>query len=363
MKPQELAALSCVAVLALSVPATGVTQTSSGIVASIVKAPISPDGDVAGAVTDFVINLAVDMDPAVPGMVLHTGESIRIAMPDGFRLADEAGYPIRNVFGAKDCKPGLFRCSTGVLLQGWPQHPILPSFPPGKAPQYSLSYEAVSNAILYTADKDIDGVPLPGPGIKQAHLITLGFRNPEQPGSYPIRVGILDASGKERASGIGHLRIRLDPAPSINITSVFVPGDEKGGKPPNPNTIYQKTKTGEAAPMPWDFLVWDTEGRPFEGIAIKQEDGNGGTLVRGGEVVGRFSMSAPGGASGHKVSGGPSVALPGTPVIGNSFGKPIPAGRLTATFTAGSAAGRYYTTFELDGGNSVTMIVDAAAGG
>ena len=62
--------------------------SSSGIVGSIVKAPISPDGNVAGAATGFVINLAVDMDPSVPGRVLRAGESIRVQLPDGFTLTD-----------------------------------------------------------------------------------------------------------------------------------------------------------------------------------------------------------------------------------------------------------------------------------
>jgi len=34
-----------------------------------------------------------------------------------------------------------------------------------------------------------------------------------------------------------------------------------------------------------------------------------------------------------------------------------PAGRLTAVFTAGDAAGDYVTTFEMDGGNSLKMFV------
>jgi hypothetical protein len=361
--------LSATYFLALLVPATAGGQStsgllsSSGLVNSIVKAPVSPDGDVAGAVTDFVINLALDMDPSAPGKVLGTGENIRIKLPGGFRFADHRDYPMQDFLSAADCKPGLIKCSTGVLLQGWPQHPILPSFPPGKSPQYSLAFEPSSNALIYKADKDIAKVPFPGPDIKQIHLILLGFRNPEQPGNYPMWVGIFDASGKEREASVGNLVVRPDPAPSINVTSVFVPDDEKGGKPPNPNTIYQKTKAGKAAPMPWDFLMWDTDGKAYEGIEIVQQDGDGGALAHNGKVVGHFSMSSPEGAKGQRVSGGPSVRLPGTPIIGKSFGKPIPVGRLTALFTAGSEPGRYFTTFELHGGNSVTMVVDVTAGG
>jgi hypothetical protein len=358
--------LAATVFLAQPVPAPAAGPSASGIVASIVKAPISPDGDVAGATTDFVINLAADMDPAAPGRVLQMGESIRIQLPDGFIYADPENFPVRDLFAAPDCKAGLIKCSTGVLLHGWPQHPILPTFPPGKDAQFSLSYDADSNSMIYTAAKDTGDAKFAGPGIKQIHLLLFGFRNPDQPGSYPIRVGIFDASDVEVEAGVGYLTIRPDPAPSINITSVFVPDDVKGGvkggKPPNPNTIYQTAKTGQVSPMPWDFLIWDTNGNAYESVEIVQENDGGGRLVHSGQLIGRFSISSPKGATGQSVSGGPSVGLPGTPVIGATFGAPVPAGRLTALFTAGSQPGRYFTTFQLYGGNSATMVVDVVEG-
>jgi hypothetical protein len=114
--------------------------------------------------------------------------------------------------------------------------------------------------------------------------------------------------------------------------------------------------------MPWDFLVWDGGGKPFQGIDVVQDDDSGGRLVHGGKEVGRFAFSGPPGAMGQKVTGGPSIAIPATPVIGKTFGEPVPTGRLTTQFTAGSVPGRYYTTFSLKGGNSVTMVVDVTDG-
>jgi hypothetical protein len=70
-------AISGSVILALFI-STDMAQSGSGIVSSVIKAPVAPDGDVAGAATDFVINLSVNMDPAVPGRVLRKGESIRI---------------------------------------------------------------------------------------------------------------------------------------------------------------------------------------------------------------------------------------------------------------------------------------------
>lgn len=336
----------------------GSTVYAAGLVDSIVKAPVSPDGDVAGAATDFVINLDVDMDPAVPGKTLPMGYSIKVVLPTSFVLANADTHPMADLFSAEDCVPGNLRCSTAVMLHGWPQHPILPSAPPGKAIQYTFTHETETNTLVYSAVVDIDGVPLPGPGIKQLHLILLGFVNPDDAGAYPVDVSIVDGNGKVLESGSGEFVIRPEIGPSINITSVFVPGDINEGGPPNPNTIYQKTRPNSAIDMPWDFLLWDADGAAYVGVGIVQTDDQGGRLVHGGSDIGRFSIEAPAAASGQSVTAGPSVALPGTPVIGKSFDEPIPAGRLTASFRAGSAAGRYITRFELNDGNSATMVVD-----
>lgn len=359
MKPYKLIGCSAVALLAVF---SATPSQSSGFVASVVKAPIAPDGDVAGARTDIVIYFAVDLDPSRPGEQLRKGDKLIVTLPKAFKLTDGAGFPVRDLLSAKDCVPGMIKCSTGVLLHGWPQHPVLPSFPPGKETQYTFSHDPAANTITYTIAKDLQGLNFKGPGIKQAHLLLLGFRNPDKPGGYTIKVSYMDAKGNEMDSGEAELTIRPNIAPSINITSVFVPNDKKGGKPPNPNTIYQRTTVGSAAPMPWDFLVWDTDGKPFVGLTLAQENDAGGKILQNGATVGRFTIKAPKKATGQKVSGGPSVALPTTPVIGKTFGKPIPVGRLTARFTAGSKPGRYSTTFTLDGGTSATMVVDVGLG-
>ena len=162
-----------IAAMFLAQPTPGVASgpSSSGIVGSIVKAPISPDGDVAGARTDFVINLAADMDPSVPGRVLGMGESIRIQIPGGFTYTDAENFPVRDLFTAPDCKAGMIKCSTGVLLHGWPQHPILPSFPPGKAAQFSITFDASSNTVIYTA----------APGSSKFTCSCLGSETPASP--------------------------------------------------------------------------------------------------------------------------------------------------------------------------------------
>ncbi len=329
----------------------GCAASTGGLVESIVKAPIVPDGDVIGAVTDLTINLAIDPDPAVSGLSMKTGETIEITLPDAFVFADPDNYPIMDLFGASTCTFEQLSCSTALLLHGWPQHPILPSFPPGETPSYSISYDKQPNRITLTVQRSLDDVPLPGPGVKQVHLMLLGFHNPKEPGDYPIHVSINGADGQQKHAGEGMVTIRPAVVPSLNVISIF---DENGAEPPNLNTIYQSVRPGESTPLAWDFLAWDAEGKAFDGLFVEQLNASTGLLTRAGNTVGHIEFDVPPGAEGHRLEGGPSIALDHEPV----FGMPIPTGHLTVHFTAGSIAGRYRTVFQLEGGDPVVMYVD-----
>ena len=103
--------------------------------------------------------------------------------------------------------------------------------------------------------------------------------------------------------------------------------------------------------MPY-FFLFGADGAPIVGAELQQNDDLGGDIVQDGAVIGSYSIEAPDGATGQSVSGGPSVDAV-APVMG------MPAGRLTATFTAGDAPGGYVTTFRMAGGNSVQMHVTA----
>jgi len=318
---------------------------SSGIVASVTNAPVAPGGDVAGAATDVVINLDIDMDPAVPGRTLPAGRSIRVLLPLGFEFVDPVNFPLADVFSAASCVPGNLQCTTAVLLQGWPQHPILPvAPPPGPPNQYSLSYDDQAHAIVYTALQDIvPGVPLAGPGIKQLHLILNGFLNPRRPGFYTIRVEAETGPGGSLEVGSGEIQILPHPRPHIGVTSAFVTAQ---------NTIYQMTSPGNPTPLPYDFLLWDSDGAPFTEVTIEQVGPEHALLRKGARVVGHVFIDAPPGADGQSiVSAGPSFAI-NAPVTG------VPTARLTAMFTAGSLPGRYVLTFSLAGGDAVEMFVD-----
>lgn len=323
-------------ILTLLTFATSAVQ-GDGLVSSVIKAPITPDGNVASAPTDLVVNLDTSLDPAFLGRALPTGCSVRITLPEAF----ERVLPVKDLFSAADCAPGNFQCTTGVFLQGWPQHPILPTFPPpGAATQYALTPDG-THTLVFTALTDLivpNPNPAPGPGLKQIHLIS-GFVNPKRPGFYPVQVEIGPEGVCTHESGVANLHIVPKIRPSVEVTSVFNPGA--------PNTIYQQTN----APLPWDFLLWDRDGEPMVGVNVEMVNPDFALLKQGRRAVGHIRIHAPEGAVAQAVSGGPSTAI-------NAPIKGIPTARLTVQFTAGSESGRYTTTVKLHGGNELNMFVD-----
>ncbi len=310
----------------------------TGIVAGAVKAPIVPDGDVAGAPTDVVIILDTSLDPDVAGRTLLAGKTIKVTLPDDFV---NLGMPVVN--------PGpcaaAGACSTGVLLQGWPQHPI----PPSPA-NYTVTVDPNNaNTIVYTATVDLTPAPPLEPGIKQMHLILRGFVNPG-PGRYELAVEAQTGPGGAVETGVAVVHIRSNPRASINVTSVPSPP----ASPPFLNTIYQHAAPGDATPLPYDFFLWDKHGEPAVGVVIDQVNSNHAVLRQGKRVVGQITIDAPPGASGQEISGGPSTGAVPAPVLG------MLTSRLTAQFVAGDTPGLYTTTFSMNNGNSVQMFVDVS---
>ena len=334
--PVMTIALMTVMLLVVSVVPAGAGQAEgSGIVATVTKAPIDPAGDVAGERTDFVVTLDTSLDPAVPGRTLLDGRTIKVTLPDDFEWL---GGPVLNP-GA--CPPAAGTCSTGVLLQGWPQNPIPPA--PGN---YTLGLEG-THTIVYTATRDlVAGDPtLNGPGIKQMHLILTNFVNPK-PGRYEFLVEAETGPGGALETGIGVVHVRPNPRASINVTSVFA------GSPPFGNTIYQTTTTDSATPFDWNFLVWDRLGDPALDVTIHQVNPRTAQIKQGDRVIGTVSMRTPRGATGQEISGGPSVLI-NAPVKGE------PTGRLTVQFKTGDTVGLYTTTLRMNNGTSATMYVTA----
>ncbi|MGR9052081.1 MAG: hypothetical protein ACU84J_05480 [Gammaproteobacteria bacterium] len=308
----------------------------SELVKSIDKAPVANDGLVTGQFTDMVITLSPSLDPAVAGFDLHSGDKIIIKLP---ALFDNTGKPVRSI--GPGCAPPLLipvaaDCSTGVLLQGWPQHPIAP-------PNYTVGLEA-ENTISFTMNTDVLADPPSAPGFKQIHLMLFGFLNPH-PGSYSVAVSMEDTAGNVIREGEGSVTIIPKIRPSINVTSAFNPG--------TPNTLYQETTPLTDVPLPFDFLLWNRDGDPFVGVDLVPVGAGDDTylLVQGDGVVGTIFIEAPAGAAGFGLSASSASTQINAPVTG------IPTGRLHLLFTAGDTPGEYVVTPSLNGGNTVSMFV------
>ncbi len=319
---------------------------SRGVVRSVVKAPIVPDGNVAGAPTDLVVNLAISLDPAVTGRTLLKGNTIKVTLPKAFK--NKATLPTKTIFSSNDCMPGNVQCNTGVLLQGWPQHPILPLVPP-KPPgsgkwQYTVSLEG-THTIVFTANIDLGpGVAASGPGIKQIHLILPSFVNPA-PGLYDIQVAAETGPDGIIETGTGRVQIFKKTQSSLNVVSAYNSG--------SPNTMYQSTSTNSATPFSFDFLMWDNHGQPFTGVTITPISPTQWSLVKGPREVGKVWLQAPEGSTQHRLV----VEKPSFPIKSPVLG--IPTARLTAQFITGSQPGDYVLTFKLNEGNSTQMFVKA----
>ena len=254
---------------------------------------------------------------------------------------NEADFPFKGA-GEENCAPGNLQCSTAVLLQGWPQNPIRPPFQ-----NYSLSYDADTNTLVFTALQDLIPDPPMEPGIKQIHLILNGFTNPAEPGSYPVVVTAEVRPDGTEEQGVGILEVLAEPRPSINVTSAF-----NGEASYRPNTIYQIANPGELSAFPYDFLLWGEDGEALEGVTIEALNARHSQLVQGEEVIGHIYVDGPAQAEGHQIAATAGSTIINSPVTG------FETGRLNVCFKAGTVPGDYVVTLKLNGGNTVRMFVD-----
>jgi N-acetylneuraminic acid mutarotase len=294
---------------------------NEGMVGSVVKAPVVPDGNVAGREVEMVVNFDTSLDPSVSGRTLLAGNTIKITFPDDF-VSD--GRPLGQIGTVS-----LDEFNSGVLLQGWPQNPVSPS-------KYTLGYEG-THTIVFTANEDLAPVSDRAPGIKQVHLAIPGFRNPLVPGHYSILVEAETGRRGALEMGLGDVNVIAEPQPNINVASIFDNPDR-----PRRNKIYQELHPGETTSLSMDFLLWDGAEEPFLGVEI-----SGSLLVQDGNEVGRISIDGPSGAQGQEVFTTEPSSLVNAPVTGT------PTALLQTWFRAGSATGDYTITFALNDGNSV----------
>lgn len=303
-----------VAVLAVSALASRAHADDIHLDVTVARAPVVPDGTTAGAVSDFVLTF-VDRDPDVDGIGLLAGATVEITLPDDFVNTDAGGDNV-------------------IILQGWPQSPIVP-FP------YTISIVGNSVTLTLTSDflpgSDLEG----GPGPKQVHLLLNGFRNPG-PGMYDIPIH-LDPGTGDTFSGVGTVHIIPQARPAVSIVS-FISG---GGPPPPFNSsVYQDVALGDDA-LPTRLFVWDADSEPFKDIELTSTPNARHYRLRmGRRTVGHVWIDAPAGADDYELTTtGLSTNVP-NPITG------VPTAGLDTLFSPDpTVAGDYTVTFYLNGGN------------
>ena len=303
-------------------------------------APVQADGLTVGARTDFLVTFA-DPDPAVSGVSLKNGATLRLRLPPSFvNTGDKVAGS-----GQPGCGPPVvIDCSTAVLVQGWPQSPV-PPFP-------TVDWEADTNTFVLTARADWIADPPTAPGPKTLHLTALGFRNPDKPGRYPVELTIRpdpDAPTTLHGRSTVHITRRTRPFVSVLSTVNGAP------PPPFPNSIHQTVERDGGEPLDlltYGLYLWGRDSVPLVGVAVEMRTRRLGLLVAAdGGPVGTVRISAPRGASTYTLTSDTSVAV-SSAITG------IPTALLRADFSPDpDVAGDYEVQFRLFGGNAQRMFV------
>jgi len=315
------------------VPTAG-ANTIGSLDVSIAKAPITPDGVAAGAITDFVVTF-VNPDPAVDGISLHTGATVTATLPAGF-VDTQDGTP-----------------NVAILLQGWPQSPPVP---------FPWTTTVSGNSITATLASDYL-VGAFGPGPKQFHMLLNSFRNPG-PGAYNVGLVVQpDPNSADVYTGTGTVHITPIAEPSANVVSVF--SGAPGTPPPFNNPLFQTVAAGDDS-LDVGIYLWDkgssvTSGvfnalsgvfNAFVGVEVQMADPYRGTLVQGTRTVGQVRVTAPPGADDF------SLATDGPSFLGAAAVSGFDTGILvTRLHTDPDVTGDYTVTFRMNGGNTQQLSI------
>lgn len=305
---------------------------------TVASAPVDPDGDREGAVTDLLVTFA-DIDPDVAGVGLLAGGQIRVTLPDDF--ANVRDLPFAATGSSPTCAPPLITtCNTAVIVQGWPQSPVLP-FP-------AVEWDESTNTVTLTSLFDWP-VGLNGPGPKAVHLALFGFDNPSA-GAYQVGLEIQpDPASDHTLTGEGRAIITRGARPRLNPISLAAGSPP----PPFPNPLFQHLPVGgESLPL----LLYISDGEAEAEVGATFVDGPARVRpIRNaeGRRVGLIRVTPPSGARNWSlVSGGPSVE-------GTAFLTGAPVGVMTSVLqTDPEVDGRYRIFYRMYGGNSFAQVID-----
>lgn len=282
----------------------------------------------------------VDADPTVPGLDLAAGATFRLRLPAAF---ENTGTRVASASEPGCGPPLVVDCTTAVLVQGWPQSPVLP-FP-------NVTLDAATNTFEVTTSAAWAPDPPESPGAKTLHLQAFGFRNPDRPGVYPVDLEIRPDPSSDRVM-LARTSVRITPrsAPHLGVLSTV----NGSPPPPFPNSVYQRTtlENGPTDLLTWGLYLWARDAQPLTGARIVMLNRYVGLIVDStDQSVGRVRIRPPRGARAHRLDASPSV-----PALALLSGQPT--GLMRADFTPDPVAkGLYRITFTLFGGSSQDFFV------
>jgi hypothetical protein len=288
-------------VLTLGIFITVVEASPPG--ATIEYQVMTNDGLAAGYPFEVWVVFDISSNPAVPGMALPAGATLRFLFPPAF-TPQPGSHP------------------QAVLLYGWSQGAVPVTFTVGLDPKDPRT-------IVLRLTEALPASPPERPGLKAIHL-RWGPLNPAQAGDYPITIQLSDAgplSGTTQA--IAHIVPK--PVPNIAAYNQLHEGH---------NEDWQHVKMGQTAALPIDLLVTlPDKARSF----ISLRPATGGTL----EIL----------SDGVPIGG---ITQRGVPVTfkPQSFGPGFARlGIVRFYVTGGSASGAAEIDAQLQGGPRYTLHV------
>jgi hypothetical protein len=239
---------SVVLTLVLFVPGVGAGLPGATIEYQV----MTSEGLAAGYPFEVWVVFDISSNPAVPGIALPAGATLRFMFPPAF-TPQPGSHP------------------QAVLLNGWSQGAIPVPFTVGLDPKDP-------RAIVLRLTEALPAGPPERPGLKAIHL-RWGPLNPMQPGDYPITIQLSDAGA---LSGTTQAIAHIVPKPVPNIAAYNQLHEGR-------NEDWQRVKAGQAALLPIDLLVTlPDKARSF--ISLRPAAGGNLDILSDGAVIGTVAQ-------------------------------------------------------------------------
>jgi hypothetical protein len=282
-------------------------------------------GAVAGMPTALLVELNASPRPLFPGLAIEKGRSIRVRLPEAFRVASPFPLLRLNDGGCSAPIAILPRCNSVDLLQDGLTRRVSPY-------AYDVALEG-THTLVFTAREDIPARS----GVKQIHLLLPGFRNPA-PGRYAVEV----------TTDIGSSGSHTETV-EVQIVSAATPTAAAMNLSENPFSEFL-----ERPARTFDVLLWGAQGEALEGVTLERDPRdptrNSYLLMKSGDALGTVRVETPDPQASTDLVAEASVGT-SAPVSG------VPVGYMRFGFGTTNFAGEYRVLISLFGGSTAEIFV------